>query len=253
MNSAGDVTNTQARPRVAVVTGGSRGLGALLSESLLEEGWSVAAVSRSASTFVERAAVSWPDTFLWLPGDLTDPVDARTTTQTVARRFGRIDALVNNMGALRQELFVTLTSERAREQVETNLLGPLFMSQASARIMVRQGGGTILTISSINAIRGHSGVAVYSAAKAGLDGLTRSLARELGPQGVRINSIVPGYFPSDLSAGVSPSDLDRILRRTPLGRLGTPADVVSASHFLLSPDASFITGQTLTIDGGLTC
>jgi len=119
--------------------------------------------------------------------------------------------------------------------------------------MVKHGGGVILNISSINAVRGHSGVAAYSAAKAGLEGLTRSLARELGPHQVRVNSLVPGFFDSALSSAVTDVNRERIMRRTPLGRLGRAEDVVSAAQFLLSEASSFITGQTLIIDGGLTC
>lgn len=247
------MTHQDPDARVALVTGGNRGLGALLTETLLREGWNVAAVSRTTTDFVTRTAAEWPENFHWQQADLTDPTEARSTAGAVVRRFGRIDTLVNNMGSLRQELFLTIAPDAARSQIETNLIGPLFTSQACARIMVGQGSGCILNISSINAIRGHSGVAAYSAAKAGLDGLTRSLARELGTYLIRVNSLVPGFFDSDLSAGVTDTNRERILRRTPLRRLGTPEDVAGAAMFLISENASFITGQTLTIDGGLTC
>ena len=247
------MTAPDAPSRVALVTGGSRGLGALLTSSLLNDGWCVVAVSRSFNDFVSEAAALWPTRFLWQEADLTDPSHARAAVKAAASRFGRVDALINNMGALRQELFLTITPETARAQIDTNLMGPLFTTQACARSMVKHGGGVILNVSSINAVRGHSGVAAYSAAKAGLDGLTRSLARELGPHGVRVNSLVPGFFDSDLSSAVTDVNKERIMRRTPLGRLGTAEDVVSAAQFLLSEGSSFITGQTLIIDGGLTC
>ncbi len=136
--------------------------------------------------------------------------------------------------------------------VQVNLTGVLHTTKACARAMLGH-GGSIINISSINAIRGHRGVASYSAAKAGLHGLTASLARELGADGIRVNTIVPGYFASDLSAEVTPENLERIKRRTPLGQLGTPDDVVSTIEYFISPGASFVTGQSLTIDGGLTC
>lgn len=119
--------------------------------------------------------------------------------------------------------------------------------------MIGKGGGNIINISSINAIRGHRGVASYSAAKAGINGITTSLARELGPEQIRVNTIMPGYFASDLSANVTSRNLERIKRRTPLGRLGTPEDIIGAFDFLTDPSTSFVTAQTIVIDGGLTC
>jgi 3-oxoacyl-[acyl-carrier protein] reductase len=119
--------------------------------------------------------------------------------------------------------------------------------------MLRQGSGCIVNISSVNAIRGHSGVAVYSATKAALDGMTRSLARELGPRKIRVNSVAPGYFDSDMVSDMTEEQKQRIARRTPLGRLARIDEVASAVHFLTSDQASFITGQTLVVDGGITC
>jgi 3-oxoacyl-[acyl-carrier protein] reductase len=119
--------------------------------------------------------------------------------------------------------------------------------------MLRQGRGCIVNISSVNAVRGHAGVAVYSATKAGLDGLTRSLARELGPRNIRVNSVAPGYFESDMVKGLTEEQKHRIVRRTPLGRLTSAEDVANAVYFLVSEQAAFITGQILVVDGGITC
>jgi 3-oxoacyl-[acyl-carrier protein] reductase len=113
--------------------------------------------------------------------------------------------------------------------------------------------GHIINISSVNAIRGHRGITVYSAVKAGIDGFTRSLARELGDRGILVNSIAPGYLRTDMTSEMSEAQIDKIVRRTPLGRLGTIDDIVGAVRFLMSPAARFITGQTLVVDGGLTC
>jgi 3-oxoacyl-[acyl-carrier protein] reductase len=119
--------------------------------------------------------------------------------------------------------------------------------------MVARGGGAIVNISSVNAIRGNAGVAVYSATKAGLDGFTRALARELGPRNIRVNSLAPGYFESDMVSGLTETQLRRIVRGTPLGRLGSVEEIAAAVLFLISPAAQFITGQTLVVDGGITC
>jgi 3-oxoacyl-[acyl-carrier protein] reductase len=133
------------------------------------------------------------------------------------------------------------------------LTAPLVLTQAASRVMLRQGSGCIVNISSVNAMRGHSGVAVYSATKAALDGLTRSLARELGPRNIRVNSVAPGYFESDMVKDLPAEQKQRIARRTPLGRLARVGEVVEAVLFLASERASFITGQTLVVDGGITC
>ncbi|MDN3260902.1 SDR family oxidoreductase [Streptomyces sp. CSDS2] len=239
---------------VAVVSGGSRGLGAVLVERLLSDGWRVATFSRTGGEFVDRTAAAAPDAFLWEQADLADPAALRRFTGSVLRRYGRVDLLVNNAAVLPgPELFLTTSPDRIAAGITTNLTGPLVLTQACARAMSRTGGGQIVTISSINALRGFRGVAVYAAAKAGLDGVTRALARELGPLGIRVNSVVPGFFDSDLTTDVTDTDRARIERRTPLGRVATVHEIADAVSFVVSPQASFITGQSIVIDGGITC
>lgn len=248
------MTAADPKPRpVAVITGGSRGLGQVLAERLLGDGWRVATFSRSASPFTDEAARKWPDDFWWQQADLADPRSLTDFVAGTASRFQRIDLLVNNAGSLRQELFLTMPADRIADLISVNLMGPVTLTRACTRHMVRLGGGNVVNVSSINAIRGHRGVAVYSAAKAGLDGFARSLARELGAFNIRVNSVVPGFFESDMTSQVTTENMARISRRTPLGRLAKISEIADATLFLCSPASSFITGQTIVVDGGITC
>jgi 3-oxoacyl-[acyl-carrier protein] reductase len=239
--------------KVAVISGGSKGLGRALVERLLEEGWRVATFCRAQNDFTRAIAEDRPDAFFWAAADLGEPQSLRTFARSVTERFGRIDLLVNNAGVLHQELFLTTAPKQIDALITKNLTAPIMLTQACARVMTRGGGGTVVNISSINAIRGYRGVTAYAAAKAGLDGFTRSLARELGAFNIRVNSLVPGFFDSDMTAEVTSTNRERIQRRTPLGRLGNVDEIADAVLFLTSSRSSFVTGQSLVIDGGITC
>jgi 3-oxoacyl-[acyl-carrier protein] reductase len=220
-------------PPVALVSGGSRHKSPFIAKL---------ARDRAARPHFHWAAVDGR-----AHGDLRDFVKATT------ERFGRIDVLINNAAIAAEGVLPTMRHEAIAAAVEVNLTAALVLAQAASRVMLRQGSGAIINISSVNAIRGHSGVAVYSATKAALDGLTRSLARELGPRNIRVNSVAPGYFESDMVKDLSDEQKARIARRTPLGRLARVEEVANAVFFLSSEQASFITGQTLVVDGGITC
>jgi 3-oxoacyl-[acyl-carrier protein] reductase len=243
-----------ATKNVALVTGGSRGLGAELVAGFLARQYAVATLSRTKTAFIEQLLQkSRKRDFCWSAVDACDAEVLRGYVMRIADRFGRIDVLVNNLGIAVDGVLPTMRTQDISQGVQVNLTAALLLSQACSRVMLRQGRGCIVNISSVNAIRGHTGVAVYSATKAGLDGLTRSLARELGPRNIRVNSVAPGYFESEMARGVTEEQKQRIVRRTPLGRLASAEDIANAVYFLVSEQASFITGQILVVDGGITC
>jgi 3-oxoacyl-[acyl-carrier protein] reductase len=253
--SADPAQRPVAARSVAVVSGGSRGLGAALVSGFLARGSTVACFSRSRSQFIESiiAEREVQGDFWWEEVDALDADALRGFVASTVRRFGRIDVLVNNAGVAAEGVLPTMRPTEIEDVIDLNLTAAVLLTQACARAMLRQGSGSIVNISSVNAIRGHAGVAVYSATKAALDGLTRSLARELGPRNIRVNSVAPGYFHSDMVRSLGEDQMQRIARRTPLQRLACIEEIAQPVFFLASDKASFITGQTLVVDGGISC
>lgn len=240
--------------RSVVVTGGSRGLGAVLVRSFLERGDRVATCSRSSTPATDAwsADPKVADRFMHEAFDLTDRSACDAFVGRVVERFGRVDVLVNNAGLARDGVLGLVRSEEVDQVVDLNLKATIHVTRLVARRMLRQGSGRIISISSVVGISGYRGLSVYGATKAAIDGFTRALARELGPRGITVNSVAPGYLRTEMTHGLDDAQLQQITRRTPLGRLGEAEEVAAAVCFLASPEAGFVNGQMLVVDGGLT-
>jgi len=237
---------------IVVVSGGSRGLGQTIVQRLLARGDCVATFARSTPDWFRQAV----DDAQTGPRFHFATVDARDTAAIVEfvsgvrKRFGRVDALVNNAGTAADGVLATMPEKSIDAMLEVNLRASIVLTKECCREMLLSNGGSIVNITSIIAQRGFSGLAVYSATKAALEGMTRSLARELGSRGIRINCVAPGFLETEMSKGLSPEQKQQIVRRTPLGRLGTCDEVADVVEFFLDPTSQFITGQTIVVDGG---
>jgi 3-oxoacyl-[acyl-carrier protein] reductase len=236
------------------VTGGSRGIGAAISLELAAAGATVAvnyARNADAAAAVCGEIVDAGGTAHAIAGDVATPDGARALVEQVEADVGPIDALVCNAGITRDNLIMKLGVDDWRAVIDTNLGGAFFCCQAVSRPMLKRRRGAIVTLSSIVGVHGNPGQTNYAASKAGLIGLTKSLAKELGARGIRVNAIAPGYIATELTDALPEPAREAILAGTPLGRLGEPADVARAVRFLVSDDAAFITGDVLAVDGGL--
>lgn len=241
--------------QTVVISGGSRGLGQGIVADLLANGHRVATFSRRMSPFIESCQQQDPDgtAFYWESIDGTDFARVRQFVRAVDERFGGIDTVINNAGIGIDGILTTMREDDIRRGLALNLESAIHLTRGCLKVMLRVKAGCVINITSVNGIRGFSGVSVYSATKAGLDGLTRSLAREVGSIGIRVNAIASGYFESEMTRSLSERQKAWIVRQTALRRLGNIEDLVGVVRFLMSPAAKFITGQTIVVDGGLTC
>ncbi len=236
--------------KLALITGASRGIGKACAIELAKAGYDIAVnyagnVDAANKTVEELKALGvQAEAFKF---DVSDKEEAQKGVEAVIEKFGRIDVLVNNAGITRDGLFMRMSAENWDAVINTNLSSAFYVSQPVVKVMMKQRSGAIVNMSSVVGVSGNAGQANYSAAKAGLIGLTKTLAKELGSRGIRVNAIAPGFINTDMTKDLDTSKFTDFI---PLKRLGEPEDIAKAVKFLAA-DADYVTGQVLEVDGGL--
>jgi len=239
--------------RVVAVSGGSKGLGASIVQSFLEAGYQVASFSRRRTQQVDAWHKQYPEDFFFMELDQTDSAACKQFVTEVEGVLGTIEILINNAGVASTSLLALADDESIDTVVDLNLKGTFSLTRQVTRSMLSLDWGRIINISSIIGLSGYRGLSVYGATKAGLDGFTRAMARELGARNITVNSVAPGYLTTEMTEELDSAQSRQIVKRTPLGRLGDPQDVTGLILFLCSEKANFITGQVMVVDGGITC
>ena len=240
--------------KTAVVTGGSRGIGRAICEELAARGANVVfsyagnvAAAQDALAALEALGAQAQA----VQADVTDPDAASSLVKAATDAFGSLDILVNNAGITRDKLAMRMGAEDFDAVIVTNLTGAFLTAKAALRPMLRARAGRIVNMSSVVALRGNAGQVNYAASKAGLIGMTKSLAREVAGRGITVNAVAPGYIQTDMTAAMPQAAQEAMLSGIPAGRAGVPEDVARAVAFLASDDAAYITGQVLRVDGGM--
>jgi len=249
------MTGNDFAGKSAIVTGASRGIGAAVALELAARGASVvvnyAGNEAAAQAVVDRITADGGRAIA-VRADVSDPRQCEQLVEAAQSEFGSVDVLVNNAGITRDGLVVRMGDEDWSAVIDTNLTGVFSMTRAAAKIMMKQRSGSIVNVTSVIGLVGNAGQANYAAAKAGVIGLTKSVAKELAGRGIRCNAVAPGFIETDMTAELSEAVCDAAKAQIALKRFGTAADIASAVAFLAGESGGYITGQVLAVDGGMT-
>lgn len=235
----------------ALITGASRGIGRAITKRLLAEGAEVWGIGTKEPEDLQNWIKDAGGAFHWLSSDLSELNNVEKLTESILKESGGLDILVNNAGVAKDNLSFRMSLEEWQKVMDINLNAAFLCARTVARDMIRKRSGSIINMASVVGLHGNAGQANYSASKAGLIGLTKSLAQECAGRGVRVNAVAPGYIATDMTADLPVKIKEAFLEHIPLKRMGSPEDVAAAVLFLASDDSSYITGQVLPVDGGM--
>ena len=243
-----DLTN-----KVAIITGASKGLGKEMAETFAKAGAHVACVSRNKDNLksVADSLIKNGGAASFYTCDVSSLDAFQNTIKEIEENHGSVDILVNNAGVCKDKLIMRMSEDDWNKVININLNGAFNGIKAVSQIMIKQRAGRIINISSIVGLIGNPGQANYAASKAGLIGLSKSAAKELAPRGITVNAIAPGYIATDMTNQITDQAKESLITKIPLGRIGSPSDIATSALFLASDEAGYITGQTLTVDGGM--
>ena len=243
-----DLTN-----KVAIITGASQGIGKGMAETFSKAGAHVACVSRNKDNLksVTDSLIKNGGEASFYTCDVSSLDAFQNTIKEIAKNHGSVDILVNNAGVCKDKLIMRMSEDGWNKVININLKGAFNGIKAVSQIMIKQRTGRIINISSIVGLIGNPGQANYAASKAGLIGLSKSAAKELAPRGITVNAIAPGYIATDMTDQITDQAKESLITKIPLGRIGSPSDIAASALFLASDEAGYITGQTLTVDGGM--